>query len=64
MSSYLDQLLNIINTKNPPPPEKVSIKYLRMKKKSEKLTNQDLQNNIYPVGQGCVDIYPAGFPCK
>ena len=61
MSKMLNQLKKIINTDTPPPAEKMRIKYMRMKARSEQLTAAQIKaGNV--TGQGCIDNYPGGYP--
>ena len=61
MSQMLNQLKKIINSESPVPLEKMRIKYMRMKARSEQLTAAQIKaGNI--TGQGCIDNYPEGYP--
>jgi len=54
----LNQLIKVINeTKSE---DEVRLKYVRMKKRSEELTNLIILKNEVPDGQGCA--YLGGYP--
>jgi len=55
----LKQLKKIINDSSVCP-KKMKLKYSRMKKQSEELTNKMILKNEIPDGQGCA--YKTGFP--
>jgi len=58
MSEMLNQLIKVINeTKSE---DEVRLKYVRMKKRSEELTNLIILKNEVPDGQGCA--YLGGYP--